>query len=388
MSGYSEIEQARKKRNRKRLFRRVMAIFIVAVVALIAIVVVQRSGGWFSDLFGSISAIIHPGPGYPVEIQSDRIEQMFCMSSDLVVLTDTNLSTYSKTAGEKLNEQHYYANPIVLLKDRRLLLIDRGGTKASVYSVTKKLHEWQLSDTIYLGEISSKGEVALVTSAQDYVSKVAVYNTKYEERFAIYSSDRYIVDVCLSDNGKRLGIGSVNTVNGTIQSTFSVYDTTSDQAEPLCAVTMDNEIILSVEYLSSGDIMVITDTQAAVYSDKGVQKGSYAYDGGKIAQFSFDMEKHMTLVLKYNEDSTSEYEKVVLLDQTATPVAETQVSDTIKKISCKNNRIHLLVDNKLLIYDYNMKLFSEVSLEGAWNFASSSSVVYYATSKEIYKKDI
>ena len=280
----TEFEQARRKRARKRLLRRLGVLAAMGVVILVALV--AREFLYQADLTTRLRdffASLQSGPGYPVEAQLGEQVDLYPFGKDLAVVTESALSVYNDTAKENFTVRHGYKNPICVTNGNRILTFDRGGKQLRVDSHSKALWSLELEDgQIFSASMAQNGALGVVTSSSQYQREVAVYDSHFRAIWRWYT-ENLATDLALSDDGQQLAVSSVNAENGQLVSQVILLKTDDDQPE--ATITFQDQLVVGLSFNSKGQVAVLTDRQAALYNQRGEELQRVDFGGGKLRNF-------------------------------------------------------------------------------------------------------
>ncbi len=285
----------RTKRKNTRMKRTVIRLATVAVAVLLIVVIAVNWNNlsptniqdWVSDMFAS------QGDGYPVEMDGSSVAAMKEVSNSLAVLTDTSLVMMNRNGGENYRWSVNYSKPLFRTAGRYVLVAELGGTRYTVYSRSKqvlKVTADNLTDDvnktevlddaiknrIISADIRDDGMVALVTEAsQSHTTEVRVYSLKGKKIFQLKNATLMAMDVALSPDRQTLAIAGVQTEDGLLQSVVRIYDFSN--AELLHEHILDDTMLFSVSYFSSGNVFALGDTACVTINP----------DNGKAQELDF-----------------------------------------------------------------------------------------------------
>lgn len=131
----------------------------------------------------------------------DNLSQSFVLSRDPIALNDASNSRYARYDNGILvvndNLMTLYTNtgkttwsvpiqisePILKVSGKKILIAEENGKKFELYNGKKSLYKKELENNIINANLSSDGDVTLVTERNYYKGSVSVYNKDGEEVF-------------------------------------------------------------------------------------------------------------------------------------------------------------------------------------------------------------
>ena len=120
-------------------------------------------------------------------------------------------------------------------------------------------------------------------------------------KFSWLSADGYITSADLSDDGKNIAVGTLNSKNSYYSEFFSfnIYD-----KKPLFRKRYDGQMLMGSTILDNGSFLALFDNQYKVLSNKGDEQKSYTYPTDyTIKSFDFEKDGHLAILFSDNESS-------------------------------------------------------------------------------------
>ena len=115
------------------------------------------------------------------------------------------------------------------LRAGRLIVYDRGGRKLRLQNRTKILLEKELESDIVTCAIGRSGNFAVATREDNAASFLTVYDKNVNEVFKWRSSNDYIMDIALSDDGKYAAVAVAGSSSGKLYSKTYVFAFSKDK---------------------------------------------------------------------------------------------------------------------------------------------------------------
>jgi len=286
----SEEEQPRRrKKNRHNLRFFVRLLLVAALILCVYSLLVNwkdiapdRFVSWVQDVVNGTT-----GGSFPVSISGATVTDMEEVGGNIVLLTDNATVYYNASGGESVRRTYAYANPLMKTNDRYVLLMETGGKRFRMESRTDVELEMAVSNTIFTGAVSCKGDVAIVTdSAQSHISEVVVYSRKGNLRYQWYSSEWLVMDVSFSKDGNTLAAVACRTNNGAMQSAIIVLDLRGREETPKQYVS-DGTLYSAVQYTNSGTVIAVGNREARFVNPTGSLDVSAVYADQQLIGFSF-----------------------------------------------------------------------------------------------------
>ncbi len=285
----SEFERRRSKKRRGGL--RLLVRVMIVCVALFALFVVSLNWkdiapdnfvAWVEDVINGTT-----GGSYPVSLTGDNVADMRQAGGNLVMLTDTATVYYNESGGESVRRTCSYAQPLMKVNDKYVLLLETGGHRFRLETRSDSELEHTLEGKITTGNVSKKGDVAVVTEAtQSHLSEVIVFSAKGETRYQWLSSDWLVIDCAFSSDGNSLAVTACATKEGSLQSTLLVFDLRSAETQPK-QYHAESVLYTSVTYTESGTVIAIGDKHCRFVNPTGTLDATVSYDENEIIGHAF-----------------------------------------------------------------------------------------------------
>lgn len=348
-------DAAPQKSGRRKGQERLIAVFktvsIIAVLLVLVVIAAQRFGNVtfssVSDYFDTLVSGAKSGDGYPYFLESTGVRDVRTIGSDLFVLGEDSTFALDSTARQLGSTQHSFSSPVAYTAGGRVLLLDVGETGYRILSKTKVLYEGNFPQRLLTGAIGKDGSVAIASRGAQSQSALTVYNRRQTEVFQWNCASENIVAVSLSDNGKRAAVSAIGAKNGELYSKVHIFD--FDKAEPVASFEY-NTAISGVYFLSGHRLLitgesvftVVDDAEKVLEEDLSLNTLSHVYSD----------DSHFTAAAFSKYGSTAS--KILrLYDRKGKMLFETELSESVRGISCDSGHMSVLTDS--FLYNYNHK---------------------------------
>lgn len=251
------------------------------------------------DLFGKSK-----NETFPISIEGTNIDKgnISLISNDyLIYVSNTNSVAIKKDGGNVYSRQIRYSKP-VLKADGEYSLIYNLDSDGYTLSNTKQiLLDNVLENDIIFGTVNKKGDYALITTTDSYLSKLSVYNKKGEFKFGYSFSEYYAYCVDINEEGSQAVVGGIRSNNGVLQSAIYLLDFSKE--EPTQVTTFDNYYVYDIKYITSDVASIIFDNNMVMYDTKNKNKTLCQYGNKSLTQYDFnDNTGCAAIVLSRNGD--------------------------------------------------------------------------------------
>lgn len=351
----AKIEQMRRRRIARK--RRLVALLIVAVALVLA---------YFTGLYGaSLSVLgdvvdtaysaINRGPGWPVNHIVANMKTASPLADGVVILGETDLVMYSPSGKLLRNLQHGYGNAEISASNTRVCLYNRSGKELKIESRSRTLHKASYEQPVLMAKMAKNGSYAVVTESSGYKAEMMVYNSLFDLVLHWYSAEDMPITLALDRTGKSIAVGCITPFDGGLNSIVYMFKIGKDT--PVAEITTQDTIPLKMEYLQNGDLAVVFDSYAAVYSAKDGSLVQWYDFEGKTLQTAEISNKEIALL--FSADIQGGTSQIVLLDSTLTQLASAQIHTQVQSISLSRQNIFAVLPQSVLTYNFEGTLISE-----------------------------
>lgn len=292
----SRVRDFREAQMKKRLRRLGSAAGAAAVLVVLALSIVffYTSGMFHSavraawDVMDSARIAMLPAQDYPQKTGIDAIYQLEELSGGFVALGREGCVVYAAD-GNRLNlVQTGYARPALAVGKTRYVLYNRSGNELRVESRTKNLYVHKMDDNIYLCAVAPNGSLAVVTDAVHYTAQLTVYSETMQEKltWGLSSTEGVPLRMAFADDSSRLAVAAVTTQDG--QAHTGIYLLDTRRGDAACLDTVTGSIPEWIGWVDSRQLLVVYDSGAVLYSDKGARQAEVSFPDMELSGVSVD----------------------------------------------------------------------------------------------------
>lgn len=340
-----------------------IAVVIVAVVFVLVFLFAN------SDRFSihNISNFIQYGvlnrnseQSFPVSVQGENITpgNFLRVGQDLTFASDTKLQTVNNYGKTLSSEQHGFSNPIVVASDSYVLVYNLGGSGYLLKEQGSDAYTAASDDNILTADICSNGTYALVTQSDGYLSKLQVFDNEHNRIFAYSFADYYITSVSLNSSGRYAVLSGVSALNGEGISSLYVLDFTKDT--PLYFKEFEGGVIYRVMYLNDSHACAVGNTASYVINTRSGEVQVSSYEGRQLTAFDINTDTD-TYTLALSRSGDGRNCEICSYNSGGALSKSFSVEDKIVDLSTYKNRVAVLTDEKVFLYNKDGYLNAEQS---------------------------
>ncbi len=338
-----------RRRKRRRRLLSLLAVLLVAVGIWLYFSGLYLYGVMaFQNFADSMRIRLTPGGGWPAPYTiTGYLASREMGGGGFASVGDKDLALFSSSGTELRRVQHGYASPGLSAGDTRVCVYNRGGTEYAVEGRGGTKLRRKTQQEILFATMSPGGTLAVVTSSR-YRAAIEIYGPLYAAQpdFSwTLVDEKPVVGAFYSDN-KQFALACLSAQQGALGTT--VYLLRTDKDQPLAQIRADDARVLQMEYLGQNRLLVVYDSYAATYNQKGEEISRYAYNGRSL-QAAHQGKGGLALVFGSGaRDSFG----LVLLDEKMQPQFETEVAGTgTPRVLSDMEGVYLLFGQELVSFN-------------------------------------
>lgn len=333
--------------------RIIIVVISLVVLGLIVFAVANRENltpekisNWFRyDILGAHDT------GFPVKVVGSTVtEGNFYCDNGVAYISDTAFESLSSTGNELCYTRHSFSKPMLNCDGDNVIIYNLGGNG---YAVGNKKELGALKTTkddkyLIAADINANGDYCIVHQTDGYLSKIVVYNKDNEQLYAYSFAKYYINCVALNSKGTGCVACGVSGDSGSMSGIAYLLDFT--KKEPSATFTLDENLVYSVEYLSSSKVcMVCSDTSYMLDIGSGALN---QIDYGNMELTSYDIDTDTdSLVLSLSRSGDGRLCSLQYIDSSGKVLKVIDTKHSVESLSVYKNRIGILDSGMCYIYD-------------------------------------
>ena len=328
-------------------------VFGIAICFICVFCIVLSSllpGGLYENII-NFSYVLGHG-SYPTSVSGSTVLNTVSNGSHFYVLTDTNITAYSKNGKIIFDELHGLSNPILSVSSTRALVYDQGGQSIYIYNLSGKIHSLQTKNNIITASVSQNGGFAVSTHSDRYTSVATVYDKNFKQVFSWNSAKEIINNVLLNSAENKLAVSTLSVVSGQYSTKLLILG--FDSADPIHTLDLGSSLPLSVKNTGKG-VSIICDDKYKFLHWSNFDSNTVEISG-EINSFRTDKNGILIAVNRANDRSDN---TIIIISKKGEKSSEFKISNSITDIQYNKGRVYLLCDSKVNIFDKNGTLLRD-----------------------------
>lgn len=357
-------------------------IFLLVLVLVLAVVMVAawRDGTGFDAIRRWISY------GGSTEDQTaafdydaDRTNRFAVLGGSLLVASNTNIELLGEDGAVLYSQPGPMNAPSISVGKSLACVVDSGGTSLTV--LNGKGMAYQLTaDTeapFITATMNSSDWLAVTAEKKSYKGCVSVYDPSGELVFTFDSSDRYVIDACVSADNQYLAAVTLGQENGTFLSSIVLYPLEGTKApasysdssgqllqtiEPSASYSIRNALVLQIGNFD-GCLTAVSDTCLTFAGTDGKVKATYDYAGRYLREYDLGGDGYVALLL--NRSKSGSTGQLVTVNTAGEEVGTLSVKDQILNISAAGRYLAVLYSDSLVLYTPDLLEYARLEDTGS-----------------------
>lgn len=344
----AEPKRKKKSKKRKKIERLLISLSVLMVAVFGALYVVGRTVGNVAlsnvaDVF--LSFTVRENSAFPYKADASTVLQISPINSNYVCVVYTDrLEVISRKGSLMQKVPHTYTKPAISIRNGRILLYERGGTRYQLLSKTGiLLDNVQTSDPILSAALSPKGMYAIATTSSGFKSLLTVYSGHGEETFKFKCVSEYITDVDFP--GKTVTVTAAGVKAAEAYS--RVMELNLKKTEPTVNVTYEDTSFFHTH--NAGRVNVALGRTAICIVKNGSQEPDEIFGSDTLQSYCTEENGKLALALRIygNEHAV----KIRGVQRNGGTMFENTIEQAVHDIARSEGYITVLTDTGLLTFN-------------------------------------
>ncbi|MFQ8600511.1 MAG: DUF5711 family protein [Oscillospiraceae bacterium] len=200
---------------------------------------------------------------------------------------------------------------------------------------------------------------AVIRGTESHATQLSVFDESSNEMYKWMAANEYAVAFDFAPDSKGAAVCTVRAENGELVSTVYLLDFSKDSEA--FQVELPGEMAVSVRYASQNEIAVVTDKAATVLTDKGRQKGRFAYQDESLLSYCYAGSERL-LVLT-GSDSVDAPAHLTVIGMDGKVDSQGEAAANVTAMAADDSNIYLLYKDSVRQLDRNQKRSRTVNLQ-------------------------
>ncbi len=319
-----------------------MPLFVVVFLALCSRAFTYESIFCFAKDLQSTATFLSSADQTVTYTYEETDGTVLAFRGGIAAVNGGGVEVYSP-GGEKLLEiDKSFRAPRAVASRKYLVAFDFGSKDFLVTNTYATLHKGSTDHPIYLARVDDTGQIALLTSSEEHLSCVTVYNGKFQpvQRFNKASAT---VDIALSDNGKYVAILGLVSEGGDPASLLEVYRI--GKSEPEFVQRFEGEMPLALDFTDNRHLAVLSDAALRVCNADGKMKNEVNIADETPLRMVCNENGCM---LALSGDAFAAENRILVLDKRGGDVYDGLLTGDITAIALAEKRAFLLLQDEVV----------------------------------------
>lgn len=339
------------------------AVFALALAAVLGVVLAAayRDGTGFDALRRYLNYGSSAGSGEERYRYDASPDSRFAVLGDqLVVLSSNSLRLLNRDGGETWSAQVKMAVPALCQGGGRVAAYDIGGR--SLYVLDQRgevLHlETEEDETLISATLNARGVLAVTAERPNAKGAVYAYSEDMTRVvFDMTSSERFVTEARVSDDGNTLAAVRLGQENGVFVSSVVLYDLReAGKKEPFADYSIPNGLVLAAGE-QEGNFVTVSDTCVTSASYSGRVKAGYDCGGDYLRSYSLGEEFTALLLNRYQAGNVG---RLVTLDAEGAELGSLEIHEEVRGLSAAGRYLAVLYTDRLVVYNESLQVYASL----------------------------
>lgn len=320
------------------------------------------------------------------EISSNNIIKYNCgiINKNPVILTNNSFMIFNNSGHILKNNKHNFNNPCLKISGLRAIIYDIGGKNFKIENICENTLNSNTDKNIISCNIAENGTYGILTDSQSHLAELKIFNNKNVEKYSYFFSEDYICDFDINDTGEFGVCCGISSDSGDINSFIYLLDFKQESFKN--KIKLDHNMAYKIKYLNNNNIIIIGDNYLIILNKdfKNIKKYDFC---NKFVKF-YDIKKNNGICYFLTSDTKNSNKYEVHVINTLKKEAVFNIEqDNVKNILYTGNRIIVLSQNKIDIYNTDGKLEKTINITDNLNIIFGDSNSYlYTINKNVLRK--
>ncbi len=280
------------------------------------------------------------------------------LDKGVALVSDTCFECFN-SKGRRLNRvQHGFQLPILKSSQSRALVYDLGGKNFEINSRSSNIYKGVADNSIITANVCDNGTYGIVTEYKGFLSQMNIYAKNNREIFKYDFANHYITDIAFSKNGKLVAAVGATSNEGTLSSSLYVFN--YKESKPKLKFDYDDNMFISVSYLSNGNIIAVGNKLVSVINVYKGTKSDYNYEGKSLTAFDINESDGIVFSLSISEDGSDS--ELYFINKKGKLEKNIKTRNNIKSISIKCGKIACLSYGEVYMYNFSLDLLGQFNV--------------------------
>ncbi|MGE4283266.1 MAG: DUF5711 family protein [Clostridia bacterium] len=290
------LENQYKKSPEKRLLLITqISLGIILIIAASLFIYVNRYHPAIQNLLGRNMNNIRTKTPFSITVDSSENYRFNVYKDNILLCNKNGVKAIKKSGEEEWSITMNLSDPLIQANDKYILIADKGGREVNIVTNYSVVCTKQTEEPVMMARINDTGYFVIVTEEKGYKGKISVYSPSGQEIYKWHSVENYIIDVDVSNDGKKLAVSTIDISKGTVSAGLTFFNLTEER--PYAGMVIEGTLISTIKFYKDNSLIAIGDNQMIGFSSQGVQKWNVNYADKDLHIYDLDRDGIIALGL-------------------------------------------------------------------------------------------
>ncbi len=236
--------------------------------------------------------------GEPIALNAAESARFENYMGNILCVVENSIVLYNKKSKILWSVPIQISNPVLKVEGEYILLMEQNGKRVALYKGKKQQFQIETKEKIMTGNLSSKGDCAILTEKMYYKGAVEVYNKSGLEIYSRSFGKNSAISVAISD-ARRLCVSLLSTQNRvSSQIVFLDLDKTKEDV----TVSYDDSVIFDLDFVGN-NLHAFADNQLIALNNNGRELWRRDYSDKTLNLYCDDGENTRLMLFDSNNSA-------------------------------------------------------------------------------------
>ena len=324
----------KKEKDKKKInYSKIIGYLVILAVAGLVVFGVVKGANFLIGYVSSSLEAASPAKEITINSTGSLAYEKFQKG---VLIANEGTSAYHNSKNDVVWEKAAFSGSPVIKTNDRYALVSYTGTPNALLVNGPDTIPVTGNGKIVTSCINKNGYFALVMSEEGYKNQIVVFDNNGHVIYKWHSAENYVTCVAISPDNKNMAASTIGFGGNKFTNGVMIFDFA--QEKPYAGQQEEENIIMSIDYVSKKRFVVIGDKNATYYKTNGKKIRTIDYEGRKLTTYDVCDGKNTVLCFS-KDDSAMSSSDIYSYNTRGRQAGHFETESRVLSISCDNDEI-------------------------------------------------
>ena len=323
----------REKDKKKINYGKIIGYLIILAIAGLVVFGVVKGANFVIDYISQSLEQASPAKEITINSTGSLAYEKFQKG---VLIANEGTIAYHNSKNDVVWEKSAFSGSPVIKTNDRYALVSYTGTPNAILVNGPDTIPVTGNGKIVTSCINKNGYFALVMSEEGYKNQIVVFDNNGHVIYKWHSAENYVTCVAISPDNKNMAASTIGFGGNKFTNGVMIFDFA--QEKPYAGQQEEENIIMSIDYVSKRRLVVIGDKNATYYKTNGKKIRTIDYEGRKLTTYDVCDGKNTVLCFA-KDDSAMSSSDIYSYNTRGRQVGHFETESRVLSISCDSDEI-------------------------------------------------